>query len=457
MLAKDIGRPRRWATGILRTHGLTPFREILTPQLFQSSLPVTPPAWTVLIPEVVFWLMITVALSGDGSMAGAAAAFWAPLRVLWPHLPSKPITEEAFCIARNALPQRFFRRLFLAVVVGFEQQFSPAYRWHGLRLMGIDGMDFDLPHSAGLRERYPPPSNQFGARKRPQARLVGLVGLHDGLCHGFRMVPLTCSEQRCARSLVRKLQPGDLLLGDCNFGNHEMMTRVRCGRAHFLYRLQSNRFHKITRIPTASGRHDQWYAVLTVPPAVRKQVPLAPATLKVRILRYQIPGFRPSRLITSLLNVEEYPYEQIVSLYHERWRHETRHREWKYTLQMSNLRSTKPAGILKEVLVQLTLNNVIRWMMAQAGGTEHRPVDLKFLEAKRLILAAIPAMVAARTEQLPALYRDLLGAIGQEVILVRPGRSYPRRGKDGPRNKGHGKTARSARLPSIKEPKDGSI
>jgi hypothetical protein len=420
-------------------------------------MPTTPPPWTVLIPEAVFWLMVTVALSGDGSMAGAVVAFAAPLRTLWPHLPAKPVTEEAFCIARNLLPRRFFRRLFAAVVIGFEQRFSQAYRWHGLRLMGIDGMDFDLPHSRWLGEVYPPPSNQHGARKRPQARLVGLVGLYDGLCHSFRLVALTCSEQRCARSLVRDLRPGDLLLADCNFGNYEMMAHVSCRGADFLYRLQSNRFHKVARIAAASGRRDEWYAILRIPPAVRKRLPQAPATLTVRILRYQIPGFRPSRLITSLLDAEVYPYEEIVPLYHQRWRHETRHREWKYTLQVSNLRSKKPAGILKEVLVQLTLNNAIRWMMAQAGGKKHRPVDLKFLEAKRLILAAVPAMVTARADQLPLLYRNLLKDIAREVILVRPGRSYPRRFDHRPRNKGHGKAAHPARLPPTKDANHAAI
>ena len=457
MVARDIGTPHQRATAILRTHGVTPFRKILTPEMFCAGLPGTPPAWTVLIPEVVFWLMVTVALSGDGSMAGAVAAFWASLRTLWPHLPAKPITEEAFCLARKALPRRFFLRLFAAVVSGFDQQFPQSHRWRGLRLLGIDGMDFDLPHSARLREIYPPPSNQHGARRRPQARLVGLVGLCDGLCRSFRLVPLACGEQRCARSLLRNLRPGDMLLADCNFGNYGMMAQACCQGAEFLYRLQSNRFHKVARIATPSGRPDEWYAVLTIPAAVRKQLPQAPATLTVRILQYQILGFRPSRLVTSLLDVERYPYEEIVPLYHERWRQETQHREWKYTLQVSNLRSRKPEGILKEVLVQLTLNNVIRWMMAEAGGTERRPVDLKFLEAKRLILAAIPAMAAARTEQLPFLYRALLKDIAREVILVRPGRSYPRRFDGQPRNKGHGKAAQPAKLPATKEPNHATI
>jgi len=448
VITKDIVQTRRWATKILRTHGLTPFREILTPGLFRQALPVTPPTWARLIPEVVFWLMATVALSTDGSMAAAAMAFWASLRACYPHLPAKPVTEEAFCTARRHLPRRFFRRLFAAVVAGFGERFEPACRWRGLRLLGIDGMDFDLPHGARVRAVFPPPANQHGARKRPQARLVGLVGLHTGLCVDFRLVGLSCSEQRCARALVRNVGPADLLLADCNFGNYEMMARVHTRRGHFLYRLQSNRFHTAARRHTPSGRRDEWYADLTVPVRLRRQIAGCPKTLRVRILRYQIPGFRPSRLITSLLDVQAYPYEDVVRLYHERWRQETHHREWKYTLQIANLRSKSPAGIYKEVLVQLTLNNAIRWMMAQAGRPAHRPVDLKFLECRRLILATVPAMVAARTDQLPGLYRALLVEIARETILVRPGRSYPRRFDGRPRNKGHGKAARPSRLPS---------
>jgi len=235
------------------------------------------------------------------------------------------------------------------------------------------------------------------------------------------------------------------------------MASVSCRGADFLCRLQSNRFHKVARRGTPSGRRDEWYAVLRVPAAVRKHLPEAPAALRVRILQYQVPGFRPSRLITSLLDVAAHPYEQVVPLYHERWRQETQHREWKYTLHISNLRSKTPAGILKEVLVQLTLNNLIRHVMAEAGATEHRPVDLKFLEAKRLILAALPAMAAAPTERLASLYRYLLRDIAGEVIFVRPGRSYPRRFDHRPRNKGHGKAAQPARAAATAEASHGTI
>jgi len=227
--------------------------------------------------------------------------------------------------------------------------------------------------------------------------------------------------------------------------------------ADFLFHLPSNRFLKKARTPTPSGRAEEWYVRLDLPADVCALFPHLGGVIQARILQYQIPGFRPSWLITSLLDTAEFPYEELVRLYHERWRHETFHREWKHTLHLSNLRSHSAAGLLKEVLVQLTINNVMRWIMAEAASPPRRPVDLKFLEAKRLILAAVPAMTAAPASLLPHLYRQLLAAISRQRILVRPGRAYPRRWDTRGRPKGHGKIAAPAKLPLPQENSNAPI
>ena len=89
--------------------------------------------------------------------------------------------------------------------------------------------------------------------------------------------------------------------------------------------------------------------------------------------------------------------------------------------------------------------------MAEAAGDDRRPVDLQFLASKRLILAAIVVMAGARTQDLPRIYQQLLHSISQQVILVRPGRNYPRRFDESPRNKGHGIFVVPAKLPLNKE------
>lgn len=450
MVANHIGKNRPRTAEILRTHGLTPLRSILTPQLFRSAYPISQPAKTILIPEVVFWLMILAAF-GTGSMAGCVTAFWASMRAVMPWLPLAAITEEAFCTARRKLPLRFFLRLFTHIAKAFSEQFDQRFRWKGRRLLAIDGMDTDLPRHPHVQRIYPPASNQHGYRGRPQARLVGLVGLWDGVCHAFCWTSLHVGEQASARRLMRNLRLGDLLLADRNFPDKATFAAVLNQCADFLFHLPSNRFLKLERKPTPSNRREEWYSCIPLGKRLRQQYPQVGSTITVRVLQYQIPGFRPSWLITSLLDTAAFTYDELVELYHERWRQETFHREWKHTLELSNLRSHSAAGLLKEVLVQLTTNNVVRWVMAQAALPPLYPVHLKFLEAKRLILASVPAMTAAPVCLLPELYRELLREIGRRRILVRRGRSYARKWDARGRPKGHGKIAAPAKLASTTE------
>lgn len=106
---------------------------------------------------------------------------------------------------------------------------------------------------------------------------------------------------------------------------------------------------------------------------------------------------------------------------------------------MSNLRSETENGILKELYVHLCLNNIIRWMMAEAAEADQRPVDLQFKASKRLAMNASARMAQATPRNRAGIYQQLLTEIRQQRIQVRPDRSYPRRKNEKyGRNKGNG-------------------
>jgi hypothetical protein len=448
MISKDIGQTRKYTLKNLKSFGITPLRQVLSPELFHAAQQNHTRVSTVLIPEVVFWLMATVSLAQE-SMTGAITAFWSDIRATMPFLSPTPITEEAFCIARRKLKLRFFKNIFSSVIQRYqEKHLTDGYDWRGFRLLGIDGMKMALPSSAKLKKYFPPASNHKGDNKAAQGLLVGLVGLWDGICYDFKLVSNKGSEQKCARNMIRRvLGQGDLLMCDRNFPDYLTLSLISSLKADYLFHLASNRFHKLSRTKTASGRDDEWYIVLCLPKKLQKQFPDLPVEVTARVIYYQRKGFRPSLLITSLLDTEIYIYEEIVNLYHERWRHETMHREWKYSLSMSSFRSTTVQGIFKEVYVQLTINNVLRWLMSEAGElSDCRPVDLKFLECKRLLMSYLCVMNTAPLKLLPYLYNSLIENMSKQKIIVRPGRSYRRKNDDKPRNKGNGKYALPARV-----------
>jgi len=179
----------------------------------------------------------------------------------------------------------------------------------------------------------------------------------------------------------------------------------------------------------------------------RRKCPGLPEELICRLIRYQRPGFRPSWLLTSLVDTDLCSREELVNLYHRRWTIETIYREWKHGLNIQNLRSHTPKGILKEVYVQLMLSNLVRWAMTEAtSGTDQTPVHLSFLTTLTLMRKAVCRPMRRRSAEYAELITKLLAQIRTAKIRQRPGRSYPRPGDNRIKNKGHGKYQQPARI-----------
>lgn len=180
--------------------------------------------------------------------------------------------------------------------------------------------------------------------------------------------------------------------------------------------------------------------------ATRRKDPHLPKVIRARLLRYQWPGFRPSWLLTSLLDPQAHPYAELVDLYHRRWQIETTYREWKHGLDIQNLRSHTPAGVTKEIYAHLLLSNLVRWVMTEAVvHTELHPIDVSYLPALTHIKNALLQMSRIASPRLSAIYDQLLADVRRARIRKRPGRSYPRR-FDQPRNRGNGHVQQPARL-----------
>jgi len=192
---------------------------------------------------------------------------------------------------------------------------------------------------------------------------------------------------------------------------------------------------------------DDWLVRFRPSPASRRKFPELPGELIYRLIRYQRPGFRPTWLLTSLLDTRLCPRDELVDLYHRRWSIETIYREWKHGLDIQNLRSHTPLGILKEVHAQLMLSNLVRWIMTEATeNTAQTPLDLSFLTTLTLAKNTVATLFLSRARDRRKLHQQLLTEIRAAVIRKRPGRSYPRPGDGKIKNKGKGKRQLPARL-----------
>ena len=156
-----------------------------------------------------------------------------------------------------------------------------------------------------------------------------------------------------------------------------------------------------------------------------EQYATLPATLQVRELRYwtRQRGFRTRvvTLVTTLVDAELYPLEELAALYGRRWEVETNFAHLKTTMRMDVLHCQTVQGVLKELNMFALVYNLVRLVMLAAAREQH-------LAAQRLSFVDALRWLAAACEQRTGL--ELL------VNPQRPGRFEPRVKKRRPKQYG---------------------
>jgi DDE family transposase len=168
-----------------------------------------------------------------------------------------------------------------------------------------------------------------------------------------------------------------------------------------------------------------------------------PASINLRVIEYQVKGFRPSAIVTNQTNPRRLNRDQWMGLaasnaagprlngglYHCRWQIETTFAELKVRQGMErSLRGHTPQAIRFEVAGHVLLYLLTRWLMVEAAVKHGQdPLRLSFTNALRelqdmhqTLLTANP--VRLRTVLLPRLLRR----ISEWRVPDRPGRHYLR-------------------------------
>jgi hypothetical protein len=271
-------------------------------------------------------------------------------------------------------------------------------------------------------------------------RVLGLLCLASGAILAQTTGSLLHSELRLFLNLLSSLEPKDILLADRHFGCFVVLALLRGLEADLIARLATgSRKVDFRRAQQRLGPLDGLF--LWKKP--RKRSPLLtaeqwqalPEELTVRIIRTRIQqsGFRTRELtvVTSLLDPQVYPAQEIVAAYLQRWRIEMCFDDLKTTLGMEQLNCQSPAMVQKEWLVFLIAHNFIRWIMAQAadfGQVDLQRISFKgTLDAFRQWTAALVQVRGrGKKSKTAAVWRQLLQTIAADLVPLRPGRQEPR-------------------------------
>jgi hypothetical protein len=354
------------------------------------------------------------------------------------------VSEEAFVQARKRLPLSFWVWLLIVLAERFEAGHREADRWEGFRLLMLDGTHVPLPRWKRLIDYFGTATNgKKKALNRPQARMLMLALAKTRIPVRYEVTPWTTHEQAIAHRLLMGLQANDLVLMDRGFWSYALFWQIAQQDAFFAIRLRSNMPLKTVKRLGSGDRLVVWR-----PRKKSRRKGLVsweglPREITLRVIDYQIPGFRKSAVVTNMLDPDRVPSEEWVrlaghnaagqviepGLYHRRWGIETLFNELKVRQGLTRgLRGRTPESIHYEIAGHVLLYLLTRWLMVEAGEA-HRvdPAQLSFVEAQRELHDMRQTLLTADPRRIRCvLLPRLLERIAQHQIAFRPGRHYPR-------------------------------
>lgn len=342
--------------------------------------------------------------------------------------------DGAYCRAKARLPVAQLAAALTATAKAAEAPLSPAGALQGRPLKAVDGTTVTLADTPKNRTAYPP-VEPTPTPCLPWMRVVVLFSLLSGAILTVAHAHRKTSELSLLHSLLDQLRPRDILLGDRAFGCYPVLALLQSLGIDFIGR--TARRIDGRRCTQRLGRNDwllcwQKNKHRTSPWLSALQWAGLPATLSLRALKvscYQ-KGFRVRQLVilTTLVDPQLYPAQEILQAYRRRWRLEMCLDDLKTTLHLETLRGRTPEMVHKELLMRLVAHNLIRCTMAEAA-TEHA-VCLERLSFKGSLDAVrqfTQAMAQARSKRKrQALWQHLLKTVATDLVPERPGRREPR-------------------------------
>ena len=375
--------------------------------------------------EQVPWLVIGMSLLRDRPITEVVNK----LDLALPSPTGPTVAPSAVVQARDRLGEAPMAWLFARSADHWAHQSAASDRWRGLALYGVDGTTIRAPDSEENREHFGlADGGDRGASGYPLVRLAALMALRSHLLAATSFGPYKeHGEHWYAADLWPCLPDDSLVIVDRGFWAANVLLplhRVGTNR-HWLIRAKSNARGRCVK---HLGPNDE-LVEMKVSAQARAKDPSLPKTWVVRVVHYQRKGFRPQRLITSLLDPVQYPAAELAPLYHERWEIEMGYDEVKTEmLESIPLRSKSVDRVRQEIWGLLIAYNLIRLEIArvadEAGVSATR---ISFINVFRMICDEWLWCAIASPGAIPRHLRNLRKQLKLFILPPRRSeRSYPR-------------------------------
>jgi hypothetical protein len=328
------------------------------------------------------------------------------------HVAGSDFSDSAWCQARTRLPMTLLQQVHQQVIQQARHELDRSndlgdgsHRWRGHRVYVIDGSSDSMPDTPPLRQHYGVPAVCGKGLGFPTSHLLLLMDHCSGLLIECVDGPMVQSDVSQTPAMHTQLSDGDIVLGDAALSGWTHLALILQANLHAVLPVHHQRIVDFTpgrthahphkgkaakrigkprsRVLKTLGNDDQLveYFKPAEKPAWISQVrwDSLPPSITVREVRRTIKraGFRPITvtIVTTLLDPQTYPADELIELRLSRWMVETNLRHLKVTLKMGQLKCKTLDGVRKERLVFLLVYNLIRILMMGSARNQRVKVN----------------------------------------------------------------------------------
>lgn len=297
------------------------------------------------------------------------------------------------------------------------------------RLYVLDGSTIKLAHSASLQQAYPPSRNPRRPSHWPLMRVAVLHHVRSGIAmapefgpaHGSHAV----SEQSLSETLIDRLPPDSVFIGDRNFGVFSVLWHAHRQGHQVLTRLTADRARKVAdgTLPPAGSEIEVTWFPSKYELRAHPEIP-AEASIAGRLAAI---AHADGKQILYLFTTLEEPANELAALYGERWNIETDLRTLKQQVRLHHIQARSPDMVATELYLGVATWNLIRAVMQKAAENAGVPVRRLSFSRARAALLAFAETAANRTSQEQARGWELmLDSVARCKLAKRERPSAPR-------------------------------
>jgi len=297
--------------------------------------------------------------------------------------------------ARTRLGWEPMKQLHDEVVAPIAQALTQGAWYQRWRLVSLDSSTLAVRDTTANAQAFGRPGASRGKSGFPQVRFVSLVETGTHVLFGTALGAYREGEVTLAETVIPNLSGGMLCLADRSFFGFALWQQACATGADLLWRVKRNLL-----LPCEQRLPDGSY-LSTVYPSGRDRRHRRRG-IPVRVIEYALEGVEEAdplyRLVTTILDHEAAPAQELAALYPERWEIETALDELKTHLRGGAhivLRSKTPDLVRQEFWGFLLAHFAVRGLMHEAAlAAGEDPDRLSFTHAVRVIRRKLPQLAA---------------------------------------------------------------